>query len=171
MNKSVKFLTVAAVAFGIGLGVNNFAMSEIPGSYRVAVVDVQQVVAASSQVNELRKENQAMQAEIISFVEKARKDVASASDVDKKKSLEEKYSKELNSKREAFGAKYTSKMVDIQNNILNAVTENAKANNYDIVIAKDVVLYGGEDITDSLKSAVAAIKPAAKKTKSSSKKK
>ena len=56
MNKSVKFLTVAAVAFGIGLGVNNFAMSEIPGSYRVAVVDVQQVVAASSQVNELRKE-------------------------------------------------------------------------------------------------------------------
>ena len=101
MNTKSKFLTIAAVAFAVGMGVKNFAMSEIPGNYRIAVVDVQQVVAASSQVNELKQENQAKTTEILSFIEKARKDVAATTDADKKKSLEEKYTKELNSKREA----------------------------------------------------------------------
>jgi len=165
MNTKSKFLTIAAVAFAVGMGVNNFAMSEIPGNYKIAVVDVQQVVAASSQVNELKQENQAKTTEILSFIEKARKDVAATTDADKKKSLEEKYTKELNSKREAYGAEYNSKMMDIQKNILNAVNEQARANNYDIVISKDVVLYGGEDITGSLRTAVAAIKTPAKNNK------
>lgn len=171
MNKQVKFLAVAAAAFVIGLSVNNFAMSEIPGGCRVAVVDVQQVVGASSQVNELRKENQAKTTEILSFIEKARKDVASTTDADKKKSLEEKYTKELNAKREAYGAEYNSKMMEIQKNIINAVTEQARVNNYDLVIAKDVVLYGGDDITNQLKSAVSAIKTTPASTKNNKKKK
>ena len=68
-------------------------------------------------------------------------------------------------KQEAYGAEYNSKMMDIQKNILNAVNEQARANNYDIVISKDVVLYGGEDITGSLRTAVAAIKTPAKNNK------
>jgi Skp family chaperone for outer membrane proteins len=159
MNKSLKFAAVATVAFTIGLGINNFAMSEINGISKIAVVDVQQVVVASSEVNELKKENQEKTGELISYIEKARKDVAATTDADKKKALEEKYTKELNSKREVFGQEYNQKMLSIQKNILNAVREQAVANNYDMVIAKDVVLYGGEDITDSLKKVVSAVKP------------
>ena len=77
---------------------------------------------------------------------------------------EEKYSKELNTKREAYGLEYNNKMMNIQNNILNAVAEQARANNYDIVLAKDVVLYGGDDITESLKAKVSAIKTTPSKT-------
>ena len=55
-------------------------------------------------------------------------------------------------------------MMNIQQNILNAVREQAIANNYDIVIAKDVVLYGGDDITEQVKTVVSAIKPVAKTT-------
>lgn len=165
MNKQVKFLAVAAAAFAIGLGVNNIAVSDMLGVSKIAVVDVQQVVASSSQVNALKNENQAKTKEIVSFIEKARKDVASTSDADKKKSLEEKYTKELNSKREAYGAEYNKKMLEIQQNILNAVSEQARANNYDLVLAKDVVLYGGEDITDNLKSVVAAQKATPTKAK------
>jgi len=163
MNKGLRFTAVAAFAFALGLGVNNFAMSELNGVAKIAVVDVQQVVVASAEVNELKKENQEKTTELVSYIEKARKEVASTNDADKKKALEEKYSKELNNKREAFGQEYNQKMMSIQNNILNAVREQAVANNYDIVIAKDVVLYGGDDITDSLKKTVSAIKPATSK--------
>ncbi len=173
MNKNLKLFTVVAAAFAIGMSVNNSALSDSLGNYKVAVVDIQQVVASSSQVNQLKKENQAKAEEIMSFIEKARKDVAATSDADKKKSLEEKYTKELNQKREAYANVYNTKMQDIQLNILNAVREQATLNGYDLVIAKDVVLYGGEDITDPLKAKVAAIKTTSSKSsaKSANKKK
>jgi Skp family chaperone for outer membrane proteins len=163
MNKNLKSFAVIAAAFAIGVSVNNSALSDSLGKYKVAVVDIQQVVASSSQVNDLKKENQAKAEEIMSFIEKARKDVAATKDADKKKSLEEKYTKELNKKREAYGSVYNAKMQEIQINILNAVREQANANGYDLVIAKDVVLYGGEDITAPLKSSVSAIKNTKKK--------
>lgn len=170
MNNNLKFAAVAIAAFAIGMGINNRAMSEYPSVSRIAVVDVQQVVTASTEVNELRKENQAKTSELVSYIEKARKDVASTTDTDKKKALEEKYTKELNTKRELFGQEYNQKMLNIQQHILNAVREQAMANNYDMVIAKDVVLYGGDDITESLKTSVAAVKPVATKSKTNTKK-
>lgn len=162
MNKSFKLVAVSVAAFALGMGLNNFAVSQMPGSLKIAVVDVQQVVAASSEVNALRNENQAKAGEIIKYIENARKDVAKVSDADKKKSLEEKYAKELNEKREVYAQQYNEKMMNIQNNILNAVREQAVTNNYDMVIAKDVVLYGGDDITQQLKSSVSAVKTPAK---------
>ena len=171
MKNYVKAMAIGCAAFVIGMGVNNFAMSDALGNCKIAVVDVQQVVAASSQVNDLKKENQEKTTEIINFIEKARKDVAATTDTEKKKSLEEKYSKELNTKREAYGLEYNNKMMNIQNNILNAVAEQARANNYDLVLAKDVVLYGGDDITDSLKTKVASIKSSTSAKKSTPAKK
>ena len=167
MKLNVKFLLVASAAFVIGAGINNFALSQMPGSVNIAVVDVQQVVASSSQVNALKNENQAKATEIIKYIENARKEVAKVTDADKKKALEEKYAKELNSKRETYAQQYNTKMMDIQNSILNAVKEQALANDYDIVLAKDVVLYGGNDITPELQKKVSAVPkpstPAAKK--------
>lgn len=157
MKINVKFLLAASVAFVIGAGINNLAISQMPGSVNIAVVDVQQVVASSSQVNALKNENQAKATEIVKYIENARKEVAKVTDADKKKALEEKYAKELNSKREAYAQQYNTKMMDIQNNILNAVREQALADNYDLVIAKDVVLYGGNDITPALQKKVSAI--------------
>lgn len=157
MNKNLKFTAIALAAFVIGMGANNFAMSQLNGVNKIAVVDVQQVVGASSEVSALREENQAKTNELVSYIEKARKDVAATTDADKKKSLEEKYSKELNSKREVFGQEYNKKMMEIQKNILNAVREQAVGNGYDLVLSKDIVLYGGEDITEPLKKSVASI--------------
>ena len=147
MNKYVKTLAIGFVAFAAGMGLNNIALSDAWSNYRIA----------SPQVNDLKIENQNKTNEIINFVENARKDVAATTDADKKKSLEEKYSKELNTKREAYGLEYNNKMMEIQKNILNAVAEQAKANNYDMVITKDVVLYGGDDITNNVKTVVSAI--------------
>ena len=56
MKNSLKFLTVSLVAFAIGLAAGNYAISDVPSNFKVAVVDVQKVVASSSQVKALKDE-------------------------------------------------------------------------------------------------------------------
>jgi len=151
-NQTKLFMGIAA-AFVLGVAVNNFAMSDV-AAYRVAVVDVPQVVDASSKVQALKKEQQAKAKDLAQFIEKARKDVAGTTDVKKKKTLEEKYTKELNTKREAIEKDYAKKLAETDAAISAQIANVAKANNYDIVISKGVVLYGGSDITAAVKASV-----------------
>lgn len=147
MNKNVKLLAAVVAAFAIGFSANNFAMSDVPSNFKVAVVDVQQVVASSAQVKALKKEQQAKTEEVIKYIDKARKDVASVSDEKKKKALEDKYNKELVTKRETLEKDYATKLQAIDKNISSTIETQAKAKNYNVVLAKGVVLYGGDDIT------------------------
>lgn len=148
----MKFFVVGLSTFVIGVAFSNFAMSDVPS--KIAVVDVPQVVNSSSQVQALKKEQQAKTKEIVAFVEKARKDVAATTDVKKKQSLEEKYNKELSAKKTAMDKNYTEKLTAIDAAISKQIEAQAKAGGYDIVLAKGVVLYGGTDITDVVKKAV-----------------
>ncbi len=153
MNNKMKLLTAVAATFVLGFTVNNFAMSDVANT-RIAVVDVQQVVDASSKVQALKKEQQAKAKELTTFIEKARKDVAGTTDVKKKKTLEEKYTKELNTKRMAMEKDYAQKLAATDKAISDQIANVARANNYDMVISKGIVLYGGADITEAVKSAV-----------------
>ena len=153
MKNTTKILMGVAAAFVLGLTVNNFAMSDV-ATMRIAVVDVPQVVDASTKVQALKKEQQAKAKDLASFIEKARKDVAGTTDVKKKKSLEEKYTKELNTRREALEKDYAKKLAETDAAISAQIANVAKANNYDIVISKGVVLYGGADITAAVKASV-----------------
>lgn len=150
MNKKVKFLTVGLAAFVIGFAANNFAMSDVPANYKVAVVDIPQVVSSSAQVKNLKKEQQAKADELVKFVEKARKDVAAVSDETKKKDLETEYTKELQTKREKMEKEYLTKLSAIDDNISKTVETQAKEGGYNLVLAKGVVLHGGEDITQAV---------------------
>ena len=49
---------------------------------------------------------------------------------------------------------YAQKLSVIDSSISKQIENLAKTNGYDIVIAKGVVLYGGNDITDAVKKAV-----------------
>ena len=152
MDNKIKLLTVGLCTFVAGMSFANFAMSDVPS--KIAVVDVQQVVNSSSQVQALKKEHEAKAKDLVSFIEKARKDVAATTDAKKKQALEEKYNKELSSKKAAMDKNYAEKLSNIDKVISAKITEQAKAGNYDIVIAKGVVLYGGSDITEAVKKAV-----------------
>ena len=152
MNNKIKILAVGLLTFASGISFSNFAMSDVPS--KIAVVDVQEVVNSSSQVQALKKEQQAKMKEVVSFVEKARKEVAATTDVKKKQALEEKYNKELNTKKTALDKNYADKLTAIDSTISKQIEAQAKAGGYDIVLAKGVVLYGGSDITDAVKKAV-----------------
>ncbi len=152
MNNKLKFLTVGLLTFAAGIAFSNYAMSDVPS--KIAVVDVQAVVNSSSQVQALKKEQQAKTKEIVTFIEKARKDVAAVTDVKKKQALEEKYNKELSSKKTAMDKNYSDKLTAIDATISKQIESQAKLGGYDIVLAKGVVLYGGSDITEAVKKAV-----------------
>ncbi len=154
MNNKIKFLALGLGAFVLGFGVNNLAMSDVPCNCKLAVVDVQQVIASSAQVAALKKEQQAKAEEIVKYLENARKDVAAVTDEKKKQSLEEKYTKELNAKRETMEKDYAKKLQDIDKSITEVISNQAKLDSYTMVISKSVVLYGGTDITDRIKKVV-----------------
>lgn len=154
MKNKMKFLTVALVAFGIGLSVNNFAVSEAPATFKVAVVDVQKVVANSNQVKALKAEQTKKGQELAKFIETAKAALDKEKDAKKKKALEEKYNKEFQAKREAIAKNYETKLIAIDKNILTAIDTNAKKAGYDLVLAKGVVLNGGTDITAAISKEV-----------------
>ena len=154
MKNSLKLLSVAMVAFGLGLIASNYAMSDVPTDFKVAVVDVQKVVANSSQVKALKEEQKKKGQELAKFIETAKNNITKETDAKKKKALEEKYNKEFQTKREAIAKNYETKLLAIDKNISSVIDENAKTNGYNLVLAKGVVLSGGTDITSEISKAV-----------------
>jgi len=152
MNNKVKFLVVGLCAFGIGMCVNNYAMSDMPS--RVAVVDVQKVINASSQFAALKNERQKSTQEVVTFIDNARKDIIATTDPKKKQALEDKYNKELENKKAALNKDYTKKLSALDAKITSIIAAQAKQNNFDVVLNKGAVLYGGTDITDAITKAV-----------------
>ncbi len=140
-----KILSLSIVSMFIVSGLCNAALAE-----GIAVVDVPAVVNASAQVQALKKDQQAKAQEIVKFVEKARKDVASITDANKKKAAEEKYNKELIAKKEKMDKDYAQKLQALDQSISEQINSKAKADGYDVVLSKGVVLYGGKDITDEI---------------------
>ncbi len=143
MKKNLGLLTATLAVVG-GLTFGNISAA---ADFNVAIVDVPQVVSASKQVQSLKKEQQLKAEEIIKFIEKARKDVADITDANKKKAAEEKYTKELQQKREKIESDYAVKLKQIDASISQQIEAQAKANGYDMVLSKGIVLYGGTDIT------------------------
>ncbi len=152
MRNSVKYLALGLSAFVIGMSVNNYAISNVPS--KIAVVDVQKVVASSAQVKTLKADREAKVKDLANFINTARTEVAKEKNADKKKALEAKYNKELNAKRNAINKDYAKKLANVDKSISAVIAQKAKAANYDIVLAKGVVLYGGTDITAEITKSV-----------------
>ncbi len=153
MKKSL-IATVGVCSLLVGLSFNHFAMSDAPAAYKVAVVDVQQIVQSSAQVNALKTEQQKKAEELKAFLTKAQSDIAKESDATKRKALEDKYNAELNTKRDVIEKDYAKKLGDIDKSITAVIANQAKLAKYDLVLAKGIVIYGGTDITATVKTQV-----------------
>ena len=154
MKKQITTLTIAAAAFVLGLGFNNIAMSDVPANYKVAVVDVNAVVSKSAQVQALRKEQQVKLQELQKWLETVRADIQKQSTKEGKEKLVKKYDAEFGKKQEAIKKDYANKLQAIDKSISATIASEAKAKNYDLVLSKGMVLYGGDDITASISKIV-----------------
>ena len=150
MNKNLKIFGIIAFAFVLGLSTNNFANSKAPASYKVAVVDVPKLVEASNQVKALKKEQLKNIEDMKKFVETAKADVDKQSTEANKAKLADKYHATLLQKRKVNTEAYNKKLAEIDKKISAIITKKAQTSEYDLVLAKGTVLYGGEDITAEL---------------------
>lgn len=154
MKNNFKVLTISLVAFAVGMTAGNYAISDVPSDFKVAIVDVQKVVTSSAQVKALKEEQKKKGQELAKFIETAKTSLDKETDAKKKAALEKKYNKEFQTKREAMAKNYETKLLEIDKNITNVINANAKANGYNLVLAKGAVLSGGTDITDEISKAV-----------------
>jgi outer membrane protein len=154
MKNNLKILSISLVAFAIGLTAGNFAISDVPANFKVAVVDVQKVVASSAQVKALKEEQKKKSQDLAKFIETAKTNIDKEKDDKKKVALEKKYNKEFQAKRQDIAKNYETKLLAIDKNITETINANAKENGYDLVLAKGAVLSGGTDITAEISKVV-----------------
>ena len=144
-----KFLSTLILA-GITFGITNAVFAE----QKIAVIDVQAVVAKSAQVQALKKEQQSKMQELEKWLKTVRSDVDKQQTKEGKEKLIKKYDADFAKKKEAIAKNYQTKLKEIDKSITNTITATAKAKGYDMVITKGVVVYGGEDITADVQKVV-----------------
>ena len=136
------------------LAVSSVMLSSVafaaPEPQKIAVVDIQKVVSASAQVKALKASQEAKNKELAAFIKKAQEDVNKQTDVNKKKSLAESYEKQLKTKREANIKDYTIKLKAADANITAQIGKKATELGYTMVIPKSTVIWGGDDITETV---------------------
>lgn len=154
MKKKIFGVLVVITAFAAGYSINNIAISGTNPEYKAAIVDIQKIVSNSSEIKALKtdqeKQVQAMQATI----DKARAEISKEKDPAKIAQLEEKYRNEINGQKLALDTSYNNKLTEIDSKIKTAVVEKARSMNYNIVLPKNTVLYGGDDITDQVSTII-----------------
>lgn len=117
---------------------------------KIAVVDLQKVVSSSSQVKVLKDEQYKKATELEKWLQIAKKDIEKQSTPENKQKLIKKYDAELARKREMNTKEYNKKLGEIDESVSRTIATFAKSKNYDLVLAKSNVLFGGVDITNEI---------------------
>ena len=121
-----------------------------PEPQKIAVVDIQKVVASSAQVKALKSSQEARNKELTEFIKKAQADVNKQTDEKKKKALATQYEKQLVTKREAYTKDYATKLKATDASITEQIGKKATEMGYTMVVPKSAVIYGGDDITATI---------------------
>ena len=146
MKKNIYIAVFVAAAFVLGYSVNNIAISDT--TPKVAVIDATKIVANSSAVKALKAEQEMKVKDIQSTLEKAKAEISKETDPAKIAAIEEKYRTQINNQKIALDTEYNQKLTKIDNEIRATVVEKARNLNYDLVLPKNIVYFGGDDITD-----------------------
>ena len=142
--------TILTAAIILGLSSMNAAFADT----KIAVVDVAAVVAQSQQVKVLKQEEAKKIQDLEKWLTTVRADVEKQQTQEGKDKLLKKYNAEFAKKKETIAKDYQAKLQTIEKSISDTITQQARAKGYDIVIAKGMVLYGGDDITAEITKVV-----------------
>lgn len=148
-NKILATLIVIS-AFIAGYSINSIAISNTTPEYKIAVVDIATILKNSKEINALKLEQEKQMQNMQATIDKAKAEISKEQDPAKIAQLEEKYRNEINKQKLALDTSYNNKLTAIDNKIKTAVVEKARSMNYNMVLPKNTVLFGGDDITEQV---------------------
>ena len=148
-NKILATLIVIS-AFIAGYSINSIAISNTTPEYKIAVVDIATILKNSKEINDLKLEQEKQMQNMQATIDKAKAEISKEQDPAKIAQLEEKYRNEINKQKLALDTSYNNKLTAIDNKIKTAVVEKARSMNYNMVLPKNTVLFGGDDITEQV---------------------
>lgn len=148
MKTKILAVVCLLVAVILGVSINNKALSSSnTGEMKVGVVDLSQLITNSASVKTLKSTHEKQLNEIEKTLEQARLEISNETNPDKIAQLEEKYRKDVSDKKFQMDKSYNDKLMEIDKSIKTQVAQKAKELNYTVVLPKNMVLFGGEDIT------------------------
>ena len=114
----------------------------------IAVIDVQAIVNSSAQVKALREAQAAKINELNLWLRNAQNEVNAEQDKERQQALLQKYNAEFALKRRDITLQYQQELKTVSDNISQTVAAEAEKKGYSMVIAKNIVICGGVDITE-----------------------
>ena len=116
-------------------------------SVKIAVADIDMIARASGEVNALKAEQAAKTRELALWLQNAQNELKKEQDKAKQAALLQQYNAVFAQKRAEIIREYQAKLKIVSDAISKTIADEAKKKGYDIVLAKNIVAFGGIDIT------------------------
>jgi Skp family chaperone for outer membrane proteins len=145
MKNNIWFIVACVLVFCVGYNLNDSAVSF--QKYRVAVVDVSQLLSHSPEVQELKRIQEKETEELNTLISKAQNEIINTTDKDAALKKEAEYRQQIESKRSNMEKQYASKLEEVNKKIRTTISAEAQKENYNLVLPIGMVISGGEDIT------------------------
>lgn len=146
MKKNLLTVVLCFFAFGLGFGLNNVTYGDGNG-VKIGYVNVSQLLEASKALKAAEAQKTKSTTEMLKWYDTANAEIQKQSTVEAKKNLIKKYESQLTQKKKTIKDAYAKKVNEIDKQLDAAINQKATAMGYNLVLRKDSVLFGGEDIT------------------------
>ena len=149
MHRFKLFVTALAVAVVLFV-TNTTAFAE----QKIGLVDMEKILNSYDKAKAVQADLQANQEELQKMLTDAKKQIDNAkSDKDKEK-LQQEMADKITQKSKTFKENFTQKWEVVESNVLSTIKQVADSEDYTLVMDKQSVIAGGEDITDKVMSAL-----------------
>lgn len=145
MKNNIWFIIACVLVFCVGYNLNDTAVSF--QKYKVAVVDIPELLSHSQEAQDLKHSQEKEIEELNTLISKAQNEILNEPDKNKIIQKEASYRAQIENKKAQIDKKYNDSLEKINENIKSTITSEAKKSHYNLVLPAGLVISGGEDIT------------------------
>ncbi len=146
MKSKTKLFIVTFAVFGVLFGFSTKTLAQS----KIALVDMVQIVHNYDKAKQAQAELQANQAELNKMITNARQEVKKIKGENKKKEREKTLTENIMNKSKLFRENFSKKWQQVQSDVLVTIKQVADREKFDLVMDKQTVIAGGEDITQKV---------------------
>ena len=123
-------------------------VNEVKSAQRIALIDVDRVVAKCSAVKKLRTEHEKKNKELERWLKNVKKQLEKPDSKSVQAKLIKRYDEEFAQKKAEIVKDFQEKLVVVNKEVSEQIIKIAKEHKYDIILSKAMVVCGCEDITE-----------------------